>query len=291
MPNWKKVIVSGSGISQLSNDANYLAQSDSAAILSGSFSGSFVGDGSQLSGVTSYVDADTLAFINSQNVVSGSSQVTISDTDGFGVYSGSVKSYTDSKVADLSGSLGGVVNPLDNRIDSLESFSSSLDATYATDAEVSSLSGSAHTQRVALNSAQTSALSSLSGSAAAANASLKSNLDSSVSSLSGSAHTANVNLKSDVDSSISSLSGSAEAARQAIASAQSSAYIAADTALSSSAHTDRVAKVASLSGSAHTQREAIKSGLASDISSLSGSAHGQREAIKSTLNSDIGTES
>ena len=41
-------------------------------ILSGSFSGSFIGDGSQLSGVTSYTDADTLAFINSKAVLSGS---------------------------------------------------------------------------------------------------------------------------------------------------------------------------------------------------------------------------
>ena len=49
---------------------------------SGSFSGSFFGDGSNLSGVTSYTDADTLDFINSLNVVSGSIQTvsTVSDT-------------------------------------------------------------------------------------------------------------------------------------------------------------------------------------------------------------------
>lgn len=49
---------------------------------SGSFSGSFFGDGSNLSGVTSYTDADTLAFINSLDVVSGSIQTvsTVSDT-------------------------------------------------------------------------------------------------------------------------------------------------------------------------------------------------------------------
>ena len=46
MPTWKKVVISGSGVAQLSNDANYLAQSGTGAILTGSFTGSFTGDGS-----------------------------------------------------------------------------------------------------------------------------------------------------------------------------------------------------------------------------------------------------
>ena len=50
--------------------------------LSGSFSGSFVGDGSQLSGVTSYTDSDTLTYINTLNVVSGSEQINLSNTEG-----------------------------------------------------------------------------------------------------------------------------------------------------------------------------------------------------------------
>jgi len=51
MAQWKKVVVSGSAVSQLNNDANYIAQDDSSVSLSGSFSGSFFGDGSGLSGV------------------------------------------------------------------------------------------------------------------------------------------------------------------------------------------------------------------------------------------------
>ena len=51
MAEWKKIVVSGSAISQLNNDANYIAQDDSNVSLSGSFSGSFFGDGSGLSGV------------------------------------------------------------------------------------------------------------------------------------------------------------------------------------------------------------------------------------------------
>lgn len=53
MAIWKKIIVSGSNISQLSNDSNYLVQSQDSAILSGSFSGSFQGDGSNLTGIPS----------------------------------------------------------------------------------------------------------------------------------------------------------------------------------------------------------------------------------------------
>jgi hypothetical protein len=74
--------------SQLSGVTSY-TNADTLAFIqgysgsySGSFSGSFFGDGSNLSGVTSYTDADTLAFINSLDVVSGSIQTvsTVSDT-------------------------------------------------------------------------------------------------------------------------------------------------------------------------------------------------------------------
>jgi hypothetical protein len=52
MATWKKVVVSGSAISQLNNDANYLVNGTASASLTGSFTGSFTGDGSGLTGVT-----------------------------------------------------------------------------------------------------------------------------------------------------------------------------------------------------------------------------------------------
>ena len=52
MATWKKVIVSGSAVSQLSNDLDYARQLVDGQVLSGSFSGSFVGDGSLLTGVS-----------------------------------------------------------------------------------------------------------------------------------------------------------------------------------------------------------------------------------------------
>ena len=52
MATWKKVIVSGSAVSQLSNDLDYARQLVDGQELSGSFSGSFEGDGSLLTGVS-----------------------------------------------------------------------------------------------------------------------------------------------------------------------------------------------------------------------------------------------
>ena len=69
MPNWKKLITSGSSgsLANLTVD-NHL----SASIISGSF----YGDGTNLTGVTSYTDSDTLSYINSVGVLSGSAQIT-----------------------------------------------------------------------------------------------------------------------------------------------------------------------------------------------------------------------
>jgi len=87
-------------------------------IYSGSFSGSFIGDGSQLSGVTSYTDADTLAYINSVGVISSSAQIA-SDVSG---------SFTD-----LSQSLAGRVLANEEDIDSLLAAT----ASYALEANIS----------------------------------------------------------------------------------------------------------------------------------------------------------
>lgn len=60
MATWKKIVVSGSVISQLENDSNYLVSGDSGILLSGSFSGSFEGDGSGLTGVSAQVEESVL---------------------------------------------------------------------------------------------------------------------------------------------------------------------------------------------------------------------------------------
>lgn len=60
MAEWKKVIVSGSDISQLNNNANYIVNGQSGVTLTGSFTGSFAGDGSGLTGITADVLANSL---------------------------------------------------------------------------------------------------------------------------------------------------------------------------------------------------------------------------------------
>ena len=320
MPNWKKVVVSGSGISQLTNDANYLAQSDAAAQLTGSFTGSFSGDGSQLTGVSNYTDSDTLNYINTKNVVSGSSQVSISSTDGFAVFSGSVKSYADGINSDLSSSVGSIVNPLDNRIDSLENFSSSLDATFATEAEVNSsvtgLSGSAHVQREAIKSSlntsigtNTSAISSLSSSADSQRKAIKSGLDSditsAVSTLSSSAEVKREAIRTGLNNNIGSLSGSAHSQRKAIESSLDGKIGVekdrVDAILSASvADTDTFAEIVSLINSVDTENDqafagyvtssnARQTNIETSVTTLSGSAEVARQSIKSGLASDIST--
>ena len=51
MAEWKKVVVSGSGVSQLSNNANYVVNGQAGTSLTGSFTGSCAGNGAGLTGV------------------------------------------------------------------------------------------------------------------------------------------------------------------------------------------------------------------------------------------------
>ncbi len=87
MAQWKKLVVSGSNISQLTNDLNYARN----GVANQSITGSFSGDGSGLTGLS----ADSVAFANitgKPTLVSGSSQITITDTTGFAAFSSSLAS-------------------------------------------------------------------------------------------------------------------------------------------------------------------------------------------------------
>jgi hypothetical protein len=228
MPTWKKVVISGSAISQLSNDLNYLAQSQTDASLSGSFSGSFVGDGSGLINIVA------------PGTISGSAQVTVQDTTGFGnlqsnisasfAVSSSAHTQRIAVVDVLSGSAAtqreAQKSEIDGRLSAIETFTGSLDDSFVTEAELasatSSLSSSAHTQRVALS------------------ASSATYTDDKVDSLSGSSATA---LRAEYVAADTALSGSTATALRA-------EYVAADTALSASQKTYIDAKVAGLVDSA-----------------------------------------
>ena len=134
MATWKKVIVSGSDISQLNNDLNYARQGVEGQELSGSFTGSFVGDGSGLTNVSAEVN-ESLLFGNGLNggTFDGNTAVTASvnvsgstltvGADGVAVNAGGITSVelaadsvTNGKIADnafsvtVSGDASGTAN-------------------------------------------------------------------------------------------------------------------------------------------------------------------------------------
>ena len=318
MAEWKKVVVSGSAVSQLQNDSGYLVSGDSGKVLSGSFSGSFQGDGSNLTGIT----ADTLgnSIVDGNGIAdftfNGSAGATVAvqaDGSTLSVGSGGVKvadagitaTQLNASVAGdgLSGGAGTALSvnvdgtsitttgsnltlagttfssSVDSRIDAVVADVAALDDDYATDVELSSLSASAHTSRgliasdVSDNASDISTLNSEQSvqdgrldSLESFTASLDSSFatDAELSSLSASAHTARAGVASDAASANSSLSSSF-----ATTIGNLDSIYATDTALSS------------LSSSAHTARGTVASDAASATSALSSSAHTARAGVAS----------
>jgi len=87
MAQWKKLVVSGSSISQLTNDLNYARN----GVANQSITGSFSGDGSGLTGIAAS-NVEYVNVLNKPTLVSGSAQITITDTTGFGAFSSSFAS-------------------------------------------------------------------------------------------------------------------------------------------------------------------------------------------------------
>lgn len=89
----------------------------------GSFSGTFYGDGSNLTGVSNYTDLDVLNYINSIGILSGSYQIAL----------------------EISGAFSELSNSFDYRLTNLEFFSSSLNANFVSEAELTVFSTSIDT--------------------------------------------------------------------------------------------------------------------------------------------------
>ena len=251
MPTWKKIIVSGSGISQLANDLNYLADG-------GAFSASV---DSRLD-ITEAVSASAHTQRAALNTAQTTANTNLSSSTATALRTEYVAS-----VASLSGSAHTQRAAIDAKI-------AALDTNYATDAEVTSLSSSAHTQREAIKGLATTANNSLSSSTATA-------LRAEYVALDGAQTTANTNLSSSAHTQREAIKGLATSANNSLSSSTATAlrseYVAGDSALSGALNTRIVSLeagggTAGLSASAHTQREAIK-GLASSANdSLSGSS-------------------
>jgi len=259
MPTWKKIVVAGSGISQLTNDSNYLADG-------GAFSAS----------VDSRLDvSETLSgSAHTQRAALNTAQTTANTNLSSSAATALRAEYVAGDTA-LSSSAHTQRAAIDAKI-------AALDTDFASEAELSALSGAAetrrnqvvaalsastHTQREAIKGLATTANNSLSSSTATA---LRAELVAGDNALSGAAHTQREAIKGLATSANNSLSSST-------ATALRSEYVAGDSALSGALNTRIVSLeagggTAGLSASAHTQREAIK-GLASSANdSLSGSS-------------------
>ena len=259
MPTWKKVVVSGSAISQLANDANYLATAFSASVdtridtleAGGDLSGSAHTRRAELSG--SSATALRAEYVAGDSALSGSAhaQRVIEKN----IAAGLVTSLSNGAVAtnataitNLSSSAATAGRVELNAISasahsqrgaisaSLNSAIAGLGGDYATDVELGNVSSSFVTTQAALSSSahldRVAKVGVLSGSAHAQRVIEKNIAAGLVTSLSNGAVATNA-------SSITSLSGSS-------ASALRAEYVAGDSALSASAHTQRNVLSASL---------------------------------------------
>ena len=308
MAEWKKVVVSGSAISQLQNDSGYLKSGDSSVVLSGSFEG----DGSNLTGITADTLGNSLTDGNGISTFSfdgsGAASVAVqADGSTLTVGSGGVKvsdagitaTQLNASVAGdgLSGGAGTALSvntdttTITTSGDSLTlagtTFSSSVDSRIDA-AQSQATANSASIAALDTDFASDAELSALSSSAATARGVVASDAASATSTLSGSAATARASVASDAASATSTLSGSAAIARASVASTAASAT----AGLSGSAAVARAAIASDVStnaGDISTNTSNISTN-ASSITSLSGSAHSQRVAIESGLDSKITTE-
>tara|TARA_B100001564_G_C20667155_1_gene684377 strand:+ start:544 stop:4146 length:3603 start_codon:yes stop_codon:yes gene_type:complete len=219
MATWKKVIVSGSNISQLNNDSGYLA-SAGGGILSGStqiaanISGSSTALSSSAAGrITTLETSTTLSDgeVTALMAATGSNYAHITNLNTFTGSAARRTAITGSSTA-LSSSLAG-------RVTANEVFSASLDATFATEAEVLTISASVKTFATAADTT----LSASVASDIATNLATATATDGEVTNLMAStgsiyAHVANLNTFTGSAGRKSAISGSSTALSASIAS-------------------------------------------------------------------------
>lgn len=120
----------------------------SGSSIQGAFTGSFQGDGSSLTGLVSASYAITASYANyveyvnvgnKPTLVSGSSQI---DYTGLSNIPVGILSSSAQIATEISGAFDAASGSFSTRVTNLEAFSSSLDSTYATDAQLTSVSSS-----------------------------------------------------------------------------------------------------------------------------------------------------
>jgi hypothetical protein len=281
MPTWKKVVISGSGLSQLANDANYLAQSGTGAILTGSFQG----DGSGLINVKSADSASIGAEIAALQTFSSSLDA------GF---------TTEGELNASSSTLQGNIDTLGtNQTAALNASSSTLQTNIDAKSSITQLNASSSTLQSSIDTK--SSITQLN----ASSSTLQTNIDtkSSITQLNASS--------SALQTSIDTLGTNQTAALNASSSALTSAYTGADTTLSASLATaiatnasnigalgDTYATDAELNASSSTLQGNIDTlgtnqtaALNASSSALTSAYIGADTTLSSSLAASIATES
>ena len=269
MPNWKKLLTSGSDASL---NSLHVDVSINAASLTGSLS------------------YDNLTGV--PTLISSSEQVTLTSTNGFSTFSSSIDNHLDANISVVNTSITNLSSSLDSRIATeksrVDAILLSADADKDSFAEIVSLINSVDTTNdnafASFYTASTGRLSSLE----AYTASLQgTSLVSGSSQITISDTVGYVAFSSSIDShldaNVTTLNTTINNLSSSTATALRAEYVAGDSAISSSAHTQRVALINSLSSS-------VDSHLDANILALSSSVDTHLDNIVTTLSSSIATD-
>jgi hypothetical protein len=140
MPAWKKLITSGSDayLNSLNVATSVTASYFTGSLVgigSGSFSGSFEGDGFGLTGVVSSSYAVTASYVDFDNIGNIPNGLLSSSAQIADEISGSFTNISSSFAGDITNLISDS-GSFSVRVTNLESFSASLNDTYATDLEL-----------------------------------------------------------------------------------------------------------------------------------------------------------
>ena len=199
-------------------------------------------------------------------IVSGSSQVNITQTTGYSTFSSSIQTYTDAKVSALVESAPGTLDTLNELAAALgddANLSASIATTIGNKLATSTHTAFSSSNASALRAEYVASTSALSASAHTRREQISASLDATIDALDS--------LGISTDTERGALSSSAHTQREAIKGLATTANNSLSSSTATALRSEYVAGDSALSSSAHTQREAIKGLATSANNSLSSS--------------------
>ena len=233
----------------------------------------FTFDGT-LSGVTVDLDTGSAHFTDAVNTITSSLSASLTTTDqtissSVAALSASASTSRDAIVASVSGAFASDSSSLAGRVTSLEDFSSSLDATYVTEAELVAATASLSASLTTTDQTISSSVATLSGSASTARDTAATQVSGAFASDSASFSTRITDLE-DFSSSLDATYVT-EAELVAATASLSASLTTTDQTISSS--------VATLSGSASDSRNAIVANISGAFSIPDGTVSSSAQTI------------